>query len=251
MFWTALGHSDTFRCAKPHGSAGEKAQIRAPDGHRRGWHALCRIAGESVLTRFLAMLLRTTLMITKYTSRTSQLLGLIVLFAFGLVYPAQAQSTVDANSQEAPALGTWHQTIGQQHAKMLRSHDEALQVTAMQNLIVLSAQRPGEFDLTPAVPALLGIYADDANDAQQRIMAVAALRAVGDTRGMNELYRLSDEERNGSRLQQVAQNAVRHYYTEEAMEREEARSAYHLAKGDVEKAAKHAARAAEHRSKLG
>jgi len=201
-------------------------------------------------------------MITRRLSRTRQLAGLILpilalsltlalSLPLALTLPVQAQPVAGAEGQDASTLGNWHQTIGEQLATVLRSHDDALRAVAMQNLIVLSAQGPGEFDLTPAVPALLEIYADDRNDAPQRIMAVAALRAIGEKDGMDQLYLLSEEERRASREYQVAQTAVKHYYTEEAMEREEARSAYFLAKGDVEKAEQHAARAAAHRSRLG
>ena len=189
-------------------------------------------------------------MITKYTSRTSQFLPSTLLF-LTLSLSVQAQPVTGVLGQDPSTLGTWRQTVGEQHAAMLRSRDDALRVTAMQNVIVLSTQRAGELDLTPVVPVLLDIYADDANDAQQRIMAVVALRAVADKSGMNELYRLTEAERYASPASRIAQNAVRHYYAEQAMEREEARAAYFLAKGDLKKAEKHAARAAAHRSKLG
>lgn len=177
---------------------------------------------------------------------------LVLLAAFALALtlaaPSLAQSAPDASNA---AAGVWSRSIGDQHAKLLRSSDVAVQVVAMQNIIVLTAQRPGEFDLRPVVPALLGIYENDANNRQLRIMAVATLRAVGDEYGMEQLYQLSSREHRASMVYQVAQNAVKHYYSQEAMEREEARSAYFLSKGDLENAEKHALRAAVHRSRLG
>lgn len=142
-------------------------------------------------------------------------------------------------------------TISEQHVELLRSHDPAVQAAAMQKMITLASLHPGKIDMRPAVPALLDIYADDMNDQQLRIMAVAALRAAGDKYGMDQLYLLSEREDRWSRVHQFAQNAVNHYYTQKAMEHEEARSAYFMAKGDLEKAEKHTARAAVYRGRLG
>ena len=178
---------------------------------------------------------------------------LFALFAaFALVTTFSASLLAQAVPAPSHAsAGTWRQTIGAQHAAMLRSRNEAIQVAALQNLIVLGAQHPGAFNLKPAVPALLDLYADETNDQPLRIMVVAALRAVADKNGMDALYLLSEEEHRASRTYQITQNAVRHYYAEQAMEREEARSAYFLARGDWEKAERHAARAAKYRSVLG
>lgn len=68
---------------------------------------------------------------------------------------------------------------------------------------------------------------------------------------MDQLYRLSEREHRASRTYQIAQNAVKHYYTQVAMEHEMERAAHFMAKGDLKKAERHAARAAVHRSKLG
>lgn len=120
----------------------------------------------------------------------------------------------------------------------------------MQNLIILATQRPGPFNLRPTVPALLDIYARDA-DESQRIMAVAALSAIGDRYGIEELDRLSALERRSSREYRAGRDAVVYYYLTQRMNHETERAAYHLAKGHTKRAGRHARRAALYRSQLG
>lgn len=174
-----------------------------------------------------------------------------VVLIGSLATAAHAQTTTPAEVPPSASSSIWRTTVGDQHAKLLRSGDDAVRIAALQNLIVLANLRPGAFDLTPAVPELLSMYDNEANSRQLRIMTVSALRAVGDERGMDALYRLSSREHRGSKVYQVAQNALKHYYTEQAMEREMERSAYFMAKGDLERADRHALRATIYRNRLG
>lgn len=180
-----------------------------------------------------------------------------ILFAFfalvlagSLAMPAPAQEVVSAEEVPVVFLGVWHTTIGAQHATLLRSRNDAIRETAMQNIIILASQHPGELDLTPTVPALLGIYANDRN-RQHHIMAVAALRSVNHKYGMDRLYLLSTRKHRASKAYKLAQTAVGHYYVTQAMEHEMERAAHFTAKGDVKKAEKHTLAAAVHRGRLG
>lgn len=187
----------------------------------------------------------------KSSPTQSVLLTVFALVLIGsLAAPARAQIVDPVEDVSSVSPGVWRTTIGEQHAKLLRSRNRATREAGMQNIITLANLHPGEFDLKPTVPALLNIYANNQNGSH-RIMAVAALHAVGDKAGMDELYRLSSRERRSSKVYRVAQNAVRHYDLTQAIEREEQRSAHYLAKGDVKRADRHARRAVKYRSKLG
>lgn len=119
----------------------------------------------------------------------------------------------------------------------------------MQNLIILATQRPGPFDLRPAVPVLLDIYAQDAGRSQ-RIMAAATLSAIGNRYGIGELDRLSVLEHRSSWEYRVGRDVVVHYYVTQRMNHEMERAAYHLARGHTKRAERHARRAAFYRSNL-
>lgn len=101
--------------------------------------------------------------------------ALLVLAA--LATPAQAQPATPSD--------TWTQHVAEQIATALDSPRAAVQERTMQLVIELAHRYP-EVDLAPVVPGLLKIYRWD-RDRGHRLMALAALHAVGDEYGMARL----------------------------------------------------------------
>lgn len=180
------------------------------------------------------------------TFRISQRLSLILLLIWGISTPVTAQSVSDRVPERPvlPSNPSWHATLGQQHAQLLRSRSTTFQGRAMQNIIIIATQRPGEFDLTPTVPALLDIY-QYGRTQNARTMAIAALHAIGDQAGMNELYRLSVSDRS-KHTRQLAQYAAKDYY--QTLEWQHERDRYSkLAQRHQKKADRQAERAEQYR----
>lgn len=145
--------------------------------------------------------------------------------------------------------GYWKTGAAAQQAALLRSRNAAVRAQAMQNIIVLSIHRPGEIDLSATVPALLGIYADDPSE-QHQIMAVSALRAVGDEDDLRALYALSQSPGRSGRAQLIAEYAVKHHQITTQAARAAERAARYAARGDAKRAALHSEKAAAYRGQL-
>lgn len=163
--------------------------------------------------------------------------------------PSKASTDQISPSATPGSIGYWQTMAGRQQAQLLRSRHEAVRTQAMQNIIRLANEQPGEIDLTPTVPALLNIYAA-ARDDQHQIMAVAALHAVGSETGFSELYRLSQDLGHSERARLIAQTAVQQFNLKQSMDHETERAAYHLARGHTKRAERHLRKAAFYQNQI-
>ena len=101
--------------------------------------------------------------------------------------PALAQEAIEPAS-------TWKQHVGEQLSLELAAADDARQEHALQ-LVIQLAHRYDDLDLSATVPDLLSIYRWD-RDRAHRMMALAALHAVGDDYGIERLAELAATERS-------------------------------------------------------
>ena len=114
-----------------------------------------------------------------------RLLAMMLLAA--LAVPAVAQDA-------AVPASTWKLHVGEQLSLQLAAADDATQERALQ-LVIELARRYDDLDLSATVPDLLSIYRWD-RDRAHRMMALAALHAVGDDYGMTRLAELAATERS-------------------------------------------------------
>jgi hypothetical protein len=82
---------------------------------------------------------------------------------------------------------------------VLRTEAEADVVTpeTLQNIIYFASQAPPNLDLTGAVPGLVRVFRSHPQQAY-RMMALAALSAIGDPRGLEEIRDSYQTERPGT-----------------------------------------------------
>ncbi len=97
--------------------------------------------------------------------------------------PPGAHSHVDYTTLNAEA---WT-LLCESHAAQLKSKDPVRKDIALQNVIFFATHYPGKVRYQPAMAALYGIYRFDDSEAY-RIMALAALHAIGDEAVMQQLY---------------------------------------------------------------
>lgn len=102
----------------------------------------------------------------------------------------------------------WKETI-KQHKRLLGSKNAALREQALQNVIFFATFYPGA-DARSATGKLFKIYRHDRNEAH-RIMALAALHAIGDAYTMERLREhVADEE--SERVRRYTLLALADYY---------------------------------------
>lgn len=111
--------------------------------------------------------------------RAVALIGLLSLLCF--VPVAHAQST-EAAPESAPV---WVRNLGPQINEGLTSSSEAVRNNALNHLAYF-AYFYDDVDWSDALPTLLDIYKNDESE-QCRLMAVAALHAIGDESAMQDL----------------------------------------------------------------
>ena len=80
----------------------------------------------------------------------------------------------------------WHRNFTQQYRESLASPVASIREQTMQNIIVFATLHADEVDLSDTASDLFSIYRWDKNEAH-RIMALMALRAIGDEYSMQRL----------------------------------------------------------------
>lgn len=141
-----------------------------------------------------------------------QILASVAVMAFGFVLTAQAQDP--AEMEKAPA---WVQHIGDQLSESLMSSADDVRHEALQHLAYFAYFYKDQLDLASALPNLLTIYEED-DDEQCRLLALAALHAIGDEEAMQEVRRFTSvalEEKPSMRVQLVTLAALMQYYGED------------------------------------
>ena len=87
----------------------------------------------------------------------------------------------------------WWNALGRQLALEVDVSDDKLDVSALQNIIFFASHHRDRVNLRDATPRLVEIYREHDNDAF-RLMAVAALDAIGDARALRSIKPMLLEE---------------------------------------------------------
>lgn len=105
---------------------------------------------------------------------------------------------------------TWWRLLNKQLLGSLDKPAEAIDQTALQNVIYFATHHADKLRLDRTVPTLIDIYREH-TDERYRMLALSALHAVGDEEGMAQLYRLSDDEAS-DRLRRMTVAVLNDYY---------------------------------------
>lgn len=118
------------------------------------------------------------------------------LFSTLFLLVAVAVAPCGAHAQFAPTpddTPLWQRNFGLQVLQLLRTDDPAQQDFAMQLIVDVAETRNVVPDAHAAVPRILAIYRDDA-DESRRLLALAALSATRDADAMHALAQHVDLE---------------------------------------------------------
>lgn len=148
--------------------------------------------------------------------KTHRVFSSLIALAFVFALTCEAQIREEPGAAAAKA---WSQFIGEQLAESLVSPNDEIKAIAMQQ-ITYFAQFATKLDLTGTVSPLLDVYKSD-DDEQYRVASVAALHAVGDERGMQQL-RLGVATQSSRRVQVAALAALFDFYGPVTFERDQA-----------------------------
>ena len=144
---------------------------------------------------------------------SARILTLIWAFLFvgAIASPMYAQSSPPINVPYPCHLAST-KNIQKELVKPLQSSSYKEREEALQKVILYATHHGASLDLTPTVNSLLRIYAKD-RYPQFQLMAVQALYQIGDVRGMEELYALSQRAMLSPRTRKVGRNASRLYFS--------------------------------------
>lgn len=123
---------------------------------------------------------------------------------------AFGQSTSLAQEGVEKDSGVWKKQLGKQYARVLQSNIRQVREDALASLITVAHRE--EHDLSAAVPALLGLYTRERNRTE-RMMAVTALRIIGNEESIERLVLLSEDERDRKVRAHVRRNIADYYLT--------------------------------------
>ena len=104
----------------------------------------------------------------------------------------------------------WWDALASELVLALETADETSEPSALQNIIFFAEMHGKRINLKPAVPMLLDIYRDDPSEGT-RIMALAALSAIGNHSAMNEL-REGVYRESSPRVKKLTVAALTEYY---------------------------------------
>ena len=145
-------------------------------------------------------------------------LTLLILLAAGSAAQAQAQQRVSV----LPGTETsevWDTFIGPQLSELLQSPIAEVRRKALGHIITMTHAFGDELDLRGAVPALVTVYREDA-DEQCRLAAVVGLHALGDEGGMQQV-RQGVASEPSKRVQHTALALLMDHYGPETFEGDE------------------------------
>lgn len=142
---------------------------------------------------------------------TTLLVSLIVgvlLLPPGSAAFGQGASLAQERAEKDP--GEWKKHIGKQYARVLHSNIRQVREDALASLITVAHRN--QHDLSAAVPALLALYSSG-RSGPERMMAVTALRVIGDEESIEQLVLLSEDERDRKIRDHTRRNIVDYYLT--------------------------------------
>ncbi|MDX1546433.1 MAG: hypothetical protein R3247_05565 [Rhodothermales bacterium] len=137
-------------------------------------------------------------------------LAALVFGVLFLVSTAHAQTPMpDATVENVPV---WVEHLGEQLSQELDSPAEAIRHQALQHIAYFASFYGDRLDLKPVLPHLIEIYTQDDSE-QCRLLAVAAIHAIGDNTAMQEVRRLNGLlEEPSMRVQLVTLAALADFY---------------------------------------
>ena len=137
------------------------------------------------------------------------------------IIPGEAQAQVPVPNEEAyvnqyvtnaeaPRRASWWNALGRQLTNRVDKHYEEISVAELQNIIYFATHHKNNVKLNDAIPSLLEVFKNH-EDAQYRLMSVAALNAIGNRKGMIGLSNLVDGEPN-ERVSRLTRKAIDKYF---------------------------------------
>lgn len=143
--------------------------------------------------------------------------ALVAAFA-ALSVPAQAQHVrvLPQAPHSVFEVAQWKGHIGQQLADALASPIAEIKENALEQIIYFARFHGDRLDLTAAVPGLVSIYRSDPAEPC-RLAAVAALHALGDEHGMQQVHSYAARQ-TSELVQQASLGALMDYYGSETFE---------------------------------
>ena len=146
----------------------------------------------------------------------------LLVFTLGLVFPARAGAQVPV-TQDQPLVNqyiadsyehrsaAWWNALGRQLTLSVDVPYAQVRETALQNIIFFATHHGEKVKLNDAAPTLLAIYQHH-DQVAFRMMALAALHAIGDEDAMQTLNRIVEDEAS-DRVRHVTAAALHdHYY---------------------------------------
>lgn len=127
---------------------------------------------------------------------------------------ATAQHAATNPDSTVTNVPMWVQHVGEQLGQSLSSPADAVRHESLRHLAYFAYFYGDALDLSAALPQLMNIYSEDENE-QCRLLAVAALHAIGDEGTMRTLRRIASErldEEASMRVQLVTLAAVADYF---------------------------------------
>jgi len=148
------------------------------------------------------------------TMKSFRFASSLLALTFAVTVTGHAQIS---DEPRAGAVETWSQFIGKQLSESLVSSNPEIKATAIRQIMYFARYAP-TLDLTETVSPLLEMYKAD-KDEQYRVASVAALHAIGDERGMQQV-RMGVERQSSRRVQVAALATLIDYYGPETFERD-------------------------------
>ena len=145
----------------------------------------------------------------------------LLVFTLGLVFPARANAQVPV-TQDTPLINqyiadayeqrsaAWWNALGRQLTLSVDIPYEQVKETALQNIIFFATHHGEKVKLNDAAPTLLTIYQHH-DQVAFRMMALAALHAIGDESTMQRLNQIVEQEAS-DRVRHVTVAALHDHY---------------------------------------
>lgn len=124
--------------------------------------------------------------------------------------PLADQYVADAYAERSPA---WWDTLSRQLVVALDRPMLRIDQKALQNVIFFATNHPDKVELEGATQSLLWIYRAHPEDSH-RLMALAALHAIGDREAMYRVYQLVERE-TSERVRRITAAALYDHYQDQ------------------------------------
>lgn len=121
-----------------------------------------------------------------------------------------AESPIAVIASLTEVIDALAEQIDRQYAASLKSSDAAVREQAMQDVILIASLHGDKITFEKVVSPLLNVYIFD-KDANYRLMALAALHAIGDPYGMQRLRELANDD-SSERVRRLTHRALANYY---------------------------------------